>query len=173
MNTISEKYCFDTNCFIEPWNAFYPEHSHKSFWEDFIFPEIEVGNLVILEDVYLELEKKEDDLFKMLKQKKEQGKIELIEVDERTALGSREILKKYVKLVAKGKGRSSADPILIAFAKEKDATLVTLEKGFGSLNKPKIPDVCKKEKVKCTDLFEYMKKKGVSFVLKDRSSKYG
>lgn len=52
------------------------------------------------------------------------------------------ILAEFPKLVGVGAGRSGGDPFVIAEAWVSNCTLVTEERG-GTVNKPKIPNVCR------------------------------
>ena len=163
MSTKSEKYCLDTNCFIEPWNSFYSYKSHKSYWEDFVLPEIVGGRLIMLDEVYRELSRKEDDLFKWLRGHKVKDSGVLIKADKDLLLQVQGLLEKYPKLIGSQKGRSDADPFLVEYARKSSVPLVTLEMPSGNLNKPRIPDVCKAESIECISFYEYIDRAGISF----------
>ena len=163
MSAKLEKYCLDTNCFIEPWNSFYSYKSHKSYWEDFVLPEIMAGRLIVLDEVYRELSQKEDDLFKWLKGHKIKDSGVLIKTDKDLLLQVQDLLEKYPRLVDSRRGRSDADPFLIEYAKGNTIPLVTLEKPSGNIDKPRIPDVCKAESVEYISFYEYIDRVGISF----------
>ncbi|GJM10269.1 MAG: hypothetical protein DHS20C11_25450 [Lysobacteraceae bacterium] len=59
----------------------------------------------------------------------------------------------YPKLVDTAKGKSGADPFVIAMARSHNPrlTVITEEKG-GSAQKPKIPYVCQQENIRCVSL---------------------
>ena len=153
----------NTNCFIEPWNKFYSYKSHRAYWNDFIIKEIKNNNLIVLEDVYFELERIDDNLLKWFKEEKINKK--LTRTDEDLTRRVSQLLEKYPKLINSQTGRSVADPFLIEYAKREDITLITLEEKSGKIDKPKIPDICEKEDVKCIDLYKYIDESNVSFVL--------
>lgn len=166
MSTDLERYCFDTNCFIEPWNKFYSYKSHQSYWDDFILPNILSGNIFTLEEVFLEIKKKDDDLLAWFKRNKlDIGEV-LVETSVDLTSRVRELLTIYPKLSDNTRGRSIADPFLIEHAKKSGSSVVTLE-GFSKkgLDRPKIPDVCKAENVPCITLYQYVDTMDVSFKL--------
>ena len=171
MSTKSEKYCLDTNCFIEPWNSFYSYKSHKSYWEDFVLPEIMAGRLIVLDEVYQELSRKEDDLFKWLKGHKIKDSDVLIKTDKDLLLQVQGLLEKYPRLVDSRRGRSDADPFLVEYSKGNTIPLVTLEMPSNNPNKPKIPDVCKEESVECISFYEYIDRAGISFKVEESEKK--
>ncbi len=171
MSTGLEKYCLDTNCFIEPWNSFYSYKSHKSYWEDFVLPEITAGRLIVLDEVYQELSRKGDDLFKWLKGHKIKDSGVVIETDVDLALQVQDLLEKYPRLVDSRRGRSAADPFLVEYAKGNAVPLITLEMPSGNLDKPKIPDVCKAESAECISFYEYIDRVGISFKVEQSKKK--
>lgn len=54
----------------------------------------------------------------------------------------REVLADHPRLIGAGRGRSGADPFVIALAKVHGGTVVTEETESRNLTKPKIPDAC-------------------------------
>ena len=65
------------------------------------------------------------------------------------------IMGLYPKLVDTSKGKSGADPFVIALARSQTPhlTVITEEKG-GSQKKPKIPYVCREEGIRSISLLE-------------------
>ncbi len=59
------------------------------------------------------------------------------------------ILSTHSNLVDSGKGRSGADPFVIALAELNSCTVITGEAETFNAKKPRIPDVCRDRKVKC------------------------
>ena len=165
MKTKLKKYCFDTNCFIEPWHNFYSRKSHLSYWDDFILPKIMNGEISILEEVWKEIEKKDDDICAWFREHIIDKDELLIETSPDLVYQVRNLLSKYPKLSDRTKGRSIADPFLVAHAKKENISIVTLEKPSNNIEKPKIPDVCKAEGVRYIDLFQYIDEMNVSFKL--------
>ena len=155
-----EKYCLDTNIFIEPWNKFYSMKFTKGYWEilenlaqkEVVFSTIEVKK---------EIEKIDDGLNKWLKDKSF-FKNPNTDVQEKM----RDIMKKYPRLVDSSKGRSIADPWVIAHAQSEKAAVVTLEQKAVKPDKIKIPDVCKKEDIECIDIYELINELKIEFTAK-------
>ena len=97
--------------------------------------------MIASEEVYVELAKKDDDLHTWIKARKSM----LIAPDETIQKRVGELLGKYPKLVDTLKGRSQADPFVIATAMERGAIVVTGEL-TGTAQKPRIPYVCQTER---------------------------
>jgi hypothetical protein len=72
------------------------------------------------EEGYVELKKKADDLHDWIKGRKHM----LVPLSERIQFRSAELLKEYPRLVDTLRGRSMADPFVIATALELDAVVV-------------------------------------------------
>jgi hypothetical protein len=114
----------------------------KTFvWEGFDIL-IREGRFKASIEVYTELQKKDDELFAWCKERKEAM---FIEIDNDTQAAVAQIMRDHPKLVDTTKGRSGADPFVIALAVTADPamTVVTEE----SLGKSRIPDVCNAQKI--------------------------
>ena len=154
------RYSLDTNVFIEPWNRYYSPQFTKGYWEllkqygkeDIIFSTMEVKN---------EIQKTDDDLSKWV------NTLTFFKLpDESVQTSLRKIMKKYPRLVDSTRGRSMADPWVIAHAQSEGATVVTTEQK--APRKIKIPDVCEKENVLCIDVHELIKELKIEFTAKIR-----
>ena len=65
----------------------------------------------------------------------------------------REIVNRFPKIVAEGGQRNTADPFVIAYAKQHGLTVVTGEREHGgSEKKPNIPFLCKKFDLRCINM---------------------
>lgn len=157
----SKKYIFDANCFIEPWNKFYSYDFFKPFWDEFVKNTCQDGVMLIQQEIYDEIIKKDDRLADWLKQQN----FSIIATDVETARSVTNINEQFRSLVKESKGRSLADPFIIALAQREGAIVVTLE-DHGSEAKPKIPYVCDALKVKCINLFDFIKENDVQFGLR-------
>ena len=82
----------------------------------------------------------------------------------------REIMKKYSHLVDSFKGRSMADPWVIAHAQTKNAVVVTLEQKATKIGHIKIPDVCKKEGIEYIDIYDLIKCLKIEFTAKIKNN---
>ena len=103
---------------------------------------IEEGRFKASIEVYNELQKKDDELFAWCKERKEAM---FVEIDDDTQAIVAQIMRDHPKLVDTTKGRSGADPFVIALAATINPamTVVTEE----ALGKSRIPDVCNAQKI--------------------------
>ena len=155
-----QKYCLDANIFIEPWNKFYSIQFTKGYWE--ILEGLARKEIVFsTTEVKREIEKVDDDLLKWLK-----GKSFFKSPNTNVQERMREIMKKYPRLVDPSKGRSIADPWVIAHAQVENAVVVTLEQKATKSGHIKIPDVCKKERIECIDIYDLIKSLKIEFTAK-------
>lgn len=151
------RYSLDTSAIIDGWDRHYPIDVFPSLWmrlEEFI----DAGVLHASTEVYIELQRKDDDLHRWMKHHKRM----LVESDEGVQRAMIDVLEKYPKLVNPEKNRSTADPFVIAVARVHGAIVVTGE-NHGSATKPKIPFVCASEGIACTTLLGMMRQLNLSF----------
>lgn len=143
-------YCFDTSAFIAAWVESYPIDVTPRLWTDLLPGLIKAGRLITPTDVLRELEKKADTgLHEWVEQS---GSV--VELDTPDLTESARIVNAYRRLIEHKPKRSGADPIVIAVASARKAAVVTKEGLSGTLVKPKIPDVCKEEKIPCLKLLD-------------------
>jgi hypothetical protein len=90
----------------------------------------------------LQRARKDDELFKWCKERKDDL---FIEIDSDVQTEVARIMKKYPRLVDTVKGRSGADPFVIALASVVDPKMVVITEEHPG--KTKIPDVCIAEKI--------------------------
>ncbi len=167
MEQLKTVFMIDTNSLITPYQMYYPFDLVPNFWRC-MTANIEDGNIVLLDKVYNELLKGQDDLTDWLLS------IEPITKIEHKQPG---IISKYSeilshlqtsgfytpKALAEWSDIRIADPWLIACASVREYSIVTFEKPNGNLNKtspsshPKIPDVCNVFGVKHGNLFDMMR----------------
>ena len=157
-----KKYCLDTNIFIEPWNKFYSPKFTKGYWE--ILEDLsQKGVLFSTDEVKKEIEKIDDDLLKWIKNKKF-----FKSPNENIQKQVREILSKYPNLTDPLKGRSTADPWVIAHAQFEGAAVVTLEQKARKSGQVKIPDVCIREGIECIGIYDLIRQLKIEFTAKIR-----
>jgi hypothetical protein len=156
--TEPKKYVLDANCFIEPWNKFYSYEFFAAFWDSFLKNSCQQKIVLIQEEIYDEILKKDDELNNWIKK---QG-FKIVKTDPEIVRIAASIQNQFPNLVKEVKGRSLADPFVIALAKQEGATVVTLE-DKGSEKNPKIPFVCHSLKIKSVDLFAFIKEQGIKF----------
>ncbi len=78
-------------------------------------------------------------------------------LDEEIQLIAMELLAEHPRLVDTHRGRSQADPFVIATAVKLGAVVVTGEKRRGNLTIPKIPDVCEAMGIPCMTFLEMLR----------------
>jgi hypothetical protein len=136
---------------MDAWVRYYPRDVFPTLWER-IDVLIDNGQLLAIDEVLRELEKKVDDLHEWATQRKEL----FVTMDAEILRRGGEVINQFPSLVDPEKLRGTADPFVIALAAERNLTVVTAEKPKPS--KPKIPDVCQALKVPCISLIELFRR---------------
>ncbi|MEV4772623.1 DUF4411 family protein [Micromonospora humida] len=141
---MSANYSIDTSSIIEAWHRRYPLDAFPGLWQG-IDELVSLGRLQASEEVRQELKKKDDELYAWAKERPQLFR----EADLENQLAVRSILQSHPKLVNTQKGRSQADPFVIALARVRKCVVVTNEVALGSLDRPRIPDVCHALGISC------------------------
>lgn len=145
-------YCVDTSAWLDGWARDYPPDVFPSLWTK-LAECVTSGIVRCSEEVYVELARKDDDLHRWLKERKEV----VVPIDERIQRIVSELLASHPRLVDTHRNRSQADPFVIATAEcLTDAIVVTGEKR-GKIDSPKIPDVCEARKIRCITFLEMLR----------------
>ena len=153
-------YCIDTSSLVHAYQRSYPPDILPDLWDKRFDELIGTGRLVSPFDVLEELKQKHDDLYEWAKARSEM----FIEIDGyQDELG--DIMLQFPRLVDTKKGKSGADPMVIALAISKNPrpTIVT-EEGFGSGKSPRIPFVCAQADLRCINVLQ---------LLRDQAWKFG
>ncbi len=153
-------YCFDTNVFIQSWRNRYPPDIMPDFWED--IEALARKEIVFSPDeVRVELEKIDDDLFAWVKERK----CFFRPISEDVQAQVRQILavERFQSLLNTQKNRSMADPFVIAMARSMNATVVTEEQRVAQGKRVKIPDVCDALGIPCVSVVGFMRQMGMTF----------
>ncbi len=156
-------YCLDANCFIEAWNKYYSPDFCEDYWSILSKLSLE-GNIIIPYMVQQEIEKVDDNLKSWLTKEK----IAISQIDEDIEKCLKEIYskdEKHSQLVDNKKGRSLADPWVIAHAMAKKATVVTKEEKITdpATKRIKIPNVCYNMGIKCINDYDFIKELNINF----------
>jgi len=114
------------------------------------------GNIFAIDEVYRELEKKDDAAFQWLKARLEMIVAIDIEIQERV----KKILAAHDRLIDNRRNRSSGDAFVIALAQARNMAVVTGERASGVIAKPKIPDVCVALKIPCINVLTMFRNEG-------------
>lgn len=160
---MNKLYCLDSNFFIEAWNKYYSPDFCEGFWK--ILNEVgSSGTFYIPSHVKQEIFRVDDELKKWLAS----SKIVVKEVDENVTDCLKSIYakdEKHIQLVDSVKGRSLADPWIIAHAMNDNAIVVTKEEKITdpSSGKIKIPNVCENMGVRWITDFDFIREIGIKF----------
>ncbi len=143
------KYSVDTSALLDGWTRYYPPDVFPRVWErldELISKEV----LIASEEVLIELKRKDDPIYEWARERESMFRPIDTEIQE-TVL---EILGVHKKLIDERKGRSGADPFVIALAKVQECAVLTGEKPSNSPNRPKIPDVCNAIGIRWLDMLQ-------------------
>jgi hypothetical protein len=133
-------YSADSSALIHGWRRIYRPKNFSFVW-DRLGALIEDGRFKASIEVYNDLEKKDDELFKWCKERK--GLV--VDIDNNIQAHVARIMGTYPRLVDTVKGRSGSDPFVIALAASTNPTMTVVTEEF--VGKVRIPDVCNAEKI--------------------------
>jgi len=147
---------------VEAWNKYYSMSLCPEYWE--ILDHLaRCGVVFCTMEVKREIEKTDDKLAAWIRERPYFFR----EVDEQVQENLREILKKYGRLTDSARGRSIADPWVIAHAMAEGTVVVTKESPTPEgAKRIKIPDVCTALGVEWMNDFEFLQEAGVTFTAK-------
>lgn len=114
------------------------------------------GVVLAIDEVYRELEKKDDAAFHWLKARRIMVVALDTEIQQRVSV----ILAAHPRLIDTRKNRSSGDPFVIGLAQARGLSVVTGERASGVIAKPNIPDVCGALKIACVDVLSMFRNEG-------------
>ena len=156
------QYCLDTNVLIQAWNHYYSPELCADYW-DCLGQLTDEGIIFITEEVFNEI-KKEDDQLKGWIDGKSEKLVKLIDEDVQENMRKIFDIEENRRLVDSIKGRSIADPWVIAHAMALNATVVTKENlETNKTKRIKIPNVCLTMDVDCINDFEFIRRVGIRF----------
>jgi hypothetical protein len=150
-------FCVDTSGWLDGWRRNYPPDVFQTLWAK-IEELVDKGGIIASEEVYVEIARKDDDLHDWIQARKSM----LVPPEESIQQRVAGLLGKYPKLVDTLKGRSQADPFVIATAMERGAVVVTGEV-MGTAERPRIPFVCQAEGVRCITFLEMIRELRLTF----------
>jgi len=134
----SFRYCIDTSSLVHAYQRSYPPDILPQLWEERFDELIDADLLISPFDVLEELKKRHDDLYAWAKERQRLF-LEIDQFQEQLT----DVMANYPRLVDTKKGKSGADPMVIALALSQVPTLTVItEEGMGGENSPKIPYVC-------------------------------
>ncbi len=158
-------YLLDSNILIEAKNLYYSFDICPGYWEWVKYAH-ENGTLLTIEPVQDEILAKEDELSEWLKLCPADY---FPTIDDDCAKAMTEVSE---WVIAQGFRESAvhaflskADYFLVAYAKTHGHVIITKEVHSSGKTKVKIPTVCQALGVRCTNVYDLMRDKGVSFNL--------
>lgn len=147
-------YCFDTSALLDAWTRHYPPDVFPQLWRA-LEESIATGEVIAAEEVRVEIRKKDDALLRWAS--KQDGLF--VDLDQAQQACVAEILEMFPRLVDTRRGRSGADPFVIALARQRNAVVVTGENDDGTADKPKIPTVCRHFAIRAIKPLEFLRAK--------------
>lgn len=151
-------YSIDTSAILDAWIRWYPPDLFPRLWEN-IELLIKEKRLIASEEVLVELEKKDDDVFKWAKKQDM-----FYPLSTEIQIKVSEILSKFPRLIDSRKDRSQADPFVIALAIKEKCLVITGEKNQGTADKPRIPIVCQFFGIKPINIVQLIRSEGWRFI---------
>jgi Domain of unknown function (DUF4411) len=150
-------YSIDSSALIHGWRRVYRPKNFGIVW-DHLGVLAEEGRLRASIEVLNELQKKEDELLVWCKDRKEKLFVE-IDNDIQTHLSR--IMGNHPRLVDTVKGRSSADPFVIALAATMNPSMIVVTEEYEG--KTRIPDVCIAESIEYCRLADLIERENWKF----------
>jgi hypothetical protein len=147
-------YSVDSSALIHAYRRIYRPKNFGFVWEGFDAL-IAVGRFKSSIEVYNELQKKDDELFAWCKERKEAM---FVEIDDVTQALVAKIMGAHPKLVDTTKGRSGADPFVMALAKSTNPQMIVVTEEYPG--KERIPDVCNAQKIDYCGVADLIEKEG-------------
>lgn len=169
MTASSSKYCLDANVLIQAWQKYYSPNLCPDYWR--VLDELGKQDKIFLPKmVYKEITKTDDALATWLKS----GNIPRYDIDGKVTVALQDIYAAntfHKNLVDNKKGRSLADPWVIAHAIKENATVVTKEEKITAINttKIKIPNVCDNMGVRWINDYQFVDEMNIRFTCSIRS----
>jgi len=143
---------------MDGWVRYYPPDVFPTLWHN-LDGFITTGEIISSDEVYVETSKKADELHEWIKDRKQM----LVSLSPQIQQVATDLLRDYPRLVDTLKGRSQADPFVIATAIDRNAVVVTGEIRTGNLSKPRIPDVCDVRGIRWINFLQMIREMKLTF----------
>lgn len=147
-------YSVDSSALIHAYRRIYRPKNFGFVWKGFD-KLIAEGRFKASIEVYNELEKKDDEVVAWAKERKEAM---FVEIDEPTQTIVSKIMAVHPRLVDTTKGRSGADPFVIALAKAATPQMCVVTEEYPG--KERIPDVCDAQNIDHCGVADLVEKEG-------------
>lgn len=139
-------YSIDSSALIHGWRRAYRPKNFGFVWEH-LDALIHEGRLRASVEVLNELQKKDDELLDWCQERRA---LLSVEIDEACQIMVGYIMGTYPRLVDTAKGRSGADPFVIALAATTNPTMVVVSEE--NPGRQRIPDICNDKRITCIRL---------------------
>jgi hypothetical protein len=130
-------YSLDASGLLDGIKRFYPPDTFPGIWIK-MDGLAQGGRLKACEMVRAEIEKRDDAASEWLKAHPDV----VLPLDEERQMIVRDLLRRFPRLVDTRRGRSGADPFVIAVGVRFQCPVITGEGRTGNMESPRIPDVC-------------------------------
>ncbi len=154
------RYSVDASILIEGWRRQFPPDVVPGLW-DGLDELIKAGDLRATEEILYELDRKDDEVYEWAKERPAL----FIPIDEGIQADVVKILATHRTLIDSRKNRSSADPFVIALARQQQNSCIVLtdELPTGKPHRPHIPDVCSAYGIEYDNLLGLIRREGWVF----------
>lgn len=153
----ADTYCVDTSALFDGLERYYPPTIFPQLWDRLDSELVDQGRFIVSEEVYREACAKDLPAKEWCEARREQL---VVPTDADIANRVAGILQAHPAWQIGG--RNGADPFVIAVAQARGAVVVSGEAG-GTVNRPKIPSVCRRMGVRCVTFLDMVKAEGWSF----------
>ena len=154
-------YSLDTSALIAAFRERYPIENFPTFWRK--IEELIRNDRLKMSEVVFEEAMRENDIKEWCNQNGLKQDFQE-PIDESMQIKVNEILREFPKLLDDRKGRSGADPWVIALAMiYQNCIVVTEEKPTYKKHRPNIPDVCDGFNVECIQIVDLIRRENWIF----------
>jgi hypothetical protein len=151
-------YSCDSSAFLDGWVRHYPPDTFPVVWEQ-MSRLIGDGQLLFVDEVARELKRKDDGAYQWVADRDNS----IVAIDGLIQDAVTEILRDHQRLLDTRRNKSGADPFVIALARVRACSVLTGEQSTGSLERPKIPDVCSVLTIPCVSLVQMFRDERLVF----------
>lgn len=151
-------YSFDTSVLINGRRDLLPPAVFPSLWRN-VEEMIAAGDIRAVDVVRDELAKRDDEVNAWANLQSDLFVALGLEIQQAT----KTVLASHPKMMGKGGGRHGADPFVIGLALAVGGIVVTQESMSGSIERPRIPDVCAALGVPCLRFIDFVADQGWSW----------
>lgn len=149
-----QRYCLDTSVLINGWQKRYHPDVFPALWNR-LHELISNRSVFSCEEVYLEIQAKDDALFEWVKTRKSA----FLSPDDKVLAEMQVVMTRFQNFAAKGGSLNRADPWIVAQARVSGAIVVTDEQKVEKqkpTKPPKLPNVCEAMDVKWMTPIEFL-----------------